>query len=144
MDSALLATYRATDYRVRLAQGGFASIRVDEPMPTELRALIGARNWSFITAWNPASRPRPRQQNHAAQLALLAALRKLPSTQDIRAAIGVGSDWREPSLLVIGPPLAEIDALAQQFQQNAYLHGQADGCARLRLTSGEPPRGQAG
>ena len=144
MDSALLAAYRATDYRVRLAQGGFASIRVDEPVPAELRTLIGARSWCFLTAWNPGSRPRPRERNHAAQQALLAALRRLPCTQDIRAAVGVGSGWREPSLLVIGPPLAEIEALAQQFQQNAYLYGHADGCARLRLTSGEPPRGQAG
>lgn len=144
MDSGLIAAYRSTDYRVRLAQGGFASIHVDAPLPDALRTLIGPHSWAFITAWNPYSQKRPRAQNHAAQQALLAALRKLPSTLAIRPAIGAGQDWREPSLFVVGPELVQTDALAQQFQQNAYVHGLAGGNARLRLTSGEPPRGQAG
>ncbi|GLQ86954.1 DUF3293 domain-containing protein [Dyella flagellata] len=144
MDSALIAAYRGTDYRVRLTSGGFASIRVDAPVPAPLSSLIGPHSWAFITAWNPGSRARPRDQNHVAQQDLLAALRKLPSTLTIHPAVGVGEDWREPSFFVVGPGLAETDVLAQQFQQNAYIHGLADGYARLRLTSGEPPRGQAG
>jgi hypothetical protein len=144
MDSGLIAAYRSTDYRVRLARGGFASLHVDAPVPAALRALVGPRSWAFITAWNPFSQRRPREQNHAAQQSLLAALQKLPSTAAIHPAIGVGQDWREPSFFVVGPELAEMDALAQQFQQNTYVHGLAEGYARLRLTSGEPPRGQAG
>ncbi|HEX8779244.1 MAG TPA: DUF3293 domain-containing protein, partial [Rhodanobacter sp.] len=132
------------DYRVRLAHGGFASIRVDAPVPAALLALIGSRSWSFMTAWNPCSEGRPRDQNHHAQRALLAALQKLPSTASIYPAIGAGQDWREPSFFIVGPALAETDALARQFQQNAYVHGLAGGYARLRLTSDEPPRGQAG
>jgi len=144
MDNALIAAYRNTDYRVRLAQGGCASIRVDAPLPVPLRNLIGAHSWAFITAWNPFSQMRSRVQNHAAQQALLAALRGLLTTIAICPAIGVGLDWREPSFFVVGPTLPETDALARQFQQNAYVHGLADGYARLRLTSDEPPRGQAG
>lgn len=144
MDSALIDAYRRTDYRVRLPQGGWASIHVDAPLPTLLRALVGSGCWAFLTAWNPFSQPHPRAQNHAAQHALLAALRGLPATRVLRPAIGVGEDWREPSLFVVGPSLAETDALAQQFQQNAYVHGLADGPARLRLASDQPPRGQAG
>jgi len=144
MDSALITAYRSTDYRVRLARGGFVSIQVDAPVPEPLRAWIGPHSWAFITAWNPYSQVRPRAQNHAAQHRLLDTLRQLPSTVAIRPAIGVGADWREPSFFVVGPALAETDALAQQFQQNAYVHGLASGYARLRLASGEPPRGQAG
>jgi hypothetical protein len=144
MDSALIAVYRRTNYRVRLAHGGFASIRVDEALPDSLRKLIGLHSWVFITAWNPYSQPTPRDLNRAAQQRLLTALRKLPSTQLICTAVGVGDSWREPSLFAVGPTLAESDALAQQFHQNAYVHGLGDGHARLRLTSGEPPRGQAG
>lgn len=144
MDSALIAAYRDTDYRVRLARGGFASIRVDAPVPALLGRLVGPNSWAFVTAWNPGSQPRPRRQNHLAQQALLATLRKLPSILAIHPALGVGEDWREPSLFIVGPGLAETDALAQQFQQNAYVHGLAGGYARLRLASGEPPRGQAG
>jgi hypothetical protein len=144
MDSALIAAYRNTDYRVRLTQGGFASIHVDEALPDALLTVIGSHSWLFMTAWNPYSQATPRDVNRAAQQKLLAILCRLPSTRVVRAAIGVGDAWREPSLFVVGPTLAESDALAQQFQQNAYVHGLGDGHARLRLTSGEPPRGQAG
>lgn len=144
MDSALIDAYRSTDYRVRLAQGGWLSIRVDAPVPEPLRALIGPHGWAFITAWNPFSQMLPRRQSHAAQQALLAALRRLPAILAIRPGIGVGQSWREPSFFVVGPTLAETDALAQQFWQNAYVHGLAEGYARLRLTSDQPPRGQAG
>ncbi|MFC3653924.1 DUF3293 domain-containing protein [Dyella humi] len=144
MDSALIDAYRNTDYRVRLSQGGWASIRIDAPVPEPLRALIGLHGWAFITAWNPFSQVLPRPQNRAAQQALLGALRRLAATPTICPAMGVGRDWREPSFFVVGPTLAETDALVQQFRQNAYVHGLADGYARLRLTSDEPPRGQAG
>ena len=39
MDSGLIAAYRSTDYRVRLAQGGFASIHVDAPLPDAYELL---------------------------------------------------------------------------------------------------------
>lgn len=144
MDNSLIDTYRSADYRVRLAQGGWVSIQVDAALPTTLHTLIGERNWAFITAWNPASQVRPRTQNHAAQQALLLALRQLPRTTCIRPGLGVGGAWREASLFVVGPNLAEIDELAQQFQQNAYVHGLGQGYARLRLSSDRPPHGQAG
>ncbi|HUB90584.1 MAG TPA: DUF3293 domain-containing protein, partial [Dyella sp.] len=76
--------------------------------------------------------------------ALLVALRKLPVPMVVRPAIGVGQGWREPSFFVVGPTLAETDALAQQFQQKAYVHGLGNGYARLRLCSDSPPHGQAG
>ena len=144
MDNALVEMYRSSDYRVRLPRGGWASIHIDAPLPASLLGLIGKHGWAFITAWNPFSRPLPRRQNHAAQQALLAALRKLQSTRLIRAAMGVGPSWRESSLFVVGPSLEEMDALAQQFRQNAYIHGLGEGYARLRLSSDQPPRGQAG
>ena len=145
MDNTLLiAAYRTTDYRVRLTQGGWVSIHVDAALPASLHSLIGERSWAFITAWNPGSQPQPRSQNHAAQQALLAALRDLPRISCIRPGLGVGDDWREASLFVVGPDLAAIDQLAEQFQQNAYVHGLGKGYARLRLSSDRPPHGQAG
>jgi uncharacterized protein DUF3293 len=144
MDKTLLTAYRTTDYRVRLAPGGWASIHVDAALPASLLALIGNRSWAFITAWNPGSQPQPRAQNHAAQQNLLAALREVPRTVFIRPGLGVGIDWREPSFFVVGPDLNDIDRLAQQFQQCAYVHGLGKGAARLRLTSDRAPHGQAG
>jgi hypothetical protein len=122
MDERLLAAYLATDYRVRLARGGWASIRVGAPLPAALAALTGERPWGFLTAWNPASSPLPRQQNRQAQRALLAALRELPDIAAILAGIGTGAGWREASLFVIGPGVAALDALARRFGQHAYVH----------------------
>ena len=144
MDKVLIDAYRTTEYRVRLLQGGWASIHVDAALPAPLLALTGGRSWAFITAWNPHSQPQPRLQNHAAQHNLLDALRCLPRTLYIRPGLGAGNNWREPSFFVIGPDLAEIDLLAQQFHQNAYVHGRGEGAARLRLTSDREPHGQAG
>ncbi|MBE1161305.1 DUF3293 domain-containing protein [Dyella acidiphila] len=144
MDNSLIDTYRSTDYRVRLPQGGWVSIHVDAALPTSLHTLIGEHSWAFITAWNPGSQAQPRTHNHAAQQALLLALRQLPRTTCIRPGMGVGNSWREASLFVVGPNLADIDELAQQFQQHAYVHGLGQGYARLRLSSDRPPHGQAG
>jgi hypothetical protein len=144
MDNSLIDTYRTTDYRVRLAQGGWVSIQVDAALPTSLHPLIGERSWAFITAWNPGSHALSRAQNRSAQQALLIALRNLPRTICIRPGLGVGGVWREASLFVVGPNLADLDELAQHFQQNAYVHGLGHGYARLRLSSDRPPHGQAG
>jgi nucleotide-binding universal stress UspA family protein len=133
MDERLLAAYRATDYRVRLPRGGWASIRVGEALPDALGPLVGDRPWSFVTAWNPRSRPMPRAANRQAQRALLAALRERSDVALIRAGIGAGSDWREPSLFVVGPGPDAMDTLALRFDQNAYVHGHGrSGRAALR------------
>jgi hypothetical protein len=144
MDNSLIDVYRSTDYRVRLTRGGWVSIQVDAALPASLHPLIGERSWAFITAWNPGSQAQPHAQNRVAQQALLVALRRLPRTTCIRPGVGVGDAWREASLFVVGPNLADIDELAQQFQQNAYVHGLGHGYARLRLSSDRPPHGQAG
>ncbi|AIF47685.1 DUF3293 domain-containing protein [Dyella japonica] len=137
MDEALLAAYRATDYRVRLARGGWATIRIDQPLPPALGALAEDHPWGFITAWNPRSEPSPRPRNRAALRDLLIALRVLPETVAIRPARGVGSDgqWKEPSLWVVGPDVSTLDPLARRFRQIGYVHGQGAAPARLRLVS---------
>ena len=133
MDETLLAAYRATDYRVRLMQGGWASIHIEQPLPTALHALIGAQHWGFITAWHPRSQQRSRLANRLAQRQLLADLGALTEVTTIRPALGVGiHDWREPSLLVIGPGPDALDTLSRHYQQNAYIYGLGCDLARLR------------
>lgn len=136
MDEALLAAYRATDYRVRLARGGWATIHIDQPLPAELSKLARDLPWGFITAWNPFSKPATRPDNRIAQRALLAALRALPETVVIRAGMGASRSgpWKEASLWVAGPGLPAFDALARRFGQVGYVHGEGPTPARLRLT----------
>jgi len=146
MHEALLAAYQATDYRVRLARGGWAVIRIGQMLPPELLALAQTRPWGFITAWNPRSEAAPRTANRLAQKTLLSHLRALPETLSIRPGIGVAADgrWREPSWWVIGPSIPALDALARRFGQFGYLHGQAGAAAQLHLLPpdiSEPPFG---
>lgn len=132
MDESLRVAFAATEYRVRLTRGGWATIRVDQQLPAALRELVGARRWGFITAWNPRAQLRDRADNRMAQRKLLSALRRLPSAVAIHPAIGVGTNWREPSLFVIGPDTTALDALADANGQRAYVHGHARGHACLR------------
>lgn len=133
MDENLLAAYRATAYRVRLRQGGWATIRVDAPLPPALASIAGEHHWGFVTAWNPHSQRRSRALNREAQRQLLIALRDLSATQTVRVGMGSGAGWSEPSLFVVGPDSGSLDTLARHFQQNAYVYGCSGGFARLRL-----------
>ena len=133
MDKALVDAFRATDYLVCLDEVTWASIHVDQPLPAPLQALVGARSWGFITAWNPRSEPCSPEDNLEAQRGLLAALRSSPEAV-IYPALGVGANgWSEPSLFVIGPDLPTLDAWGLRYEQNAYVHGQGGEIARLRL-----------
>jgi hypothetical protein len=137
MDEALLAAYRATTYRVRLARGGWAGIRIDQPLPSDLSVLARTLPWGYLTAWNPYSELLPRPRNRVAQHALLAALHALPETvAAIHPGMGVSrnSQWKEQSLWVVGPGVTTLDSLARHFGQWAYVHGEGDSPAQLRLT----------
>jgi hypothetical protein len=131
MDEALLDAYRGSAYRVRLPQGGVAVIRVDQPLPPALHAQAGTREWGFLTAWNPRSRPQPASVNRAAQRSLLHDLRSDPALA-VHIAIGVGSDgWREPSFWIVGIDHARLQTLAGRYRQLAWLQGHGTGPARL-------------
>lgn len=143
MDECLLAAYLATDYRVRLRRGGWASIRIGEALPVALAAWVDGHPWSFVTAWNPGSRHLPRAANRKAQHALLVSLRGCPETVLVAAGVGVGADWREASLFAVGPSMAAMDALARRFGQNAYVHG-CGISARAALRRMDKPGGLCG
>ena len=139
MDERLLAAYRDTDYRVRLPTGGTATLRIDEPLPAALHALVMDRPWGFVTAWNPASMPTPRSVNRRAQRRLLAELRTTADTQDIHPAIGVGRQgWREPSLFAVGVTPEALGELCRRHGQLACLVGRGPGEVRLRWIDPSP------
>ena len=133
MDEALLEAFRATAYHVCLDTVTWATIRVDLPLPAQLADAVGSRPWAFVTAWNPQARRRPPAENLAAQRELLAALQKQPDVA-VHPALGVGtSGWSEPSLFVVGAGVHALDELARTHGQLAYVHGEADGAALLRV-----------
>ncbi len=135
MDERLRAAYLATDYRVRLPQGGVARLRIGAPPPGALLALTHGVPWAVITAWNPQSQPVPRARNRSAQRALLAELRASPDVRAIRAAAGVGADgWREPSLLAIGLDADAARVLCSRYGQLAFVAGVGEAPPQLHWT----------
>ncbi|SHL59202.1 DUF3293 domain-containing protein [Rhodanobacter sp. OK091] len=133
MDEALLEAFHATAYHVCLDTLTWATIRVDLPLPAQLAEVVGSQPWAFVTAWNPQARRRPPAENLAAQRELLAALLNQPGAT-VHPAIGVGSSgWSEPSLFVVGVGVPSLDKLTKAHGQLAYVHGEADGAALLRV-----------
>jgi len=135
----LTALYERTQYRVRLARGGHAVIRIHQPLPAALHTLLPDPDaiWTFITAWNPRSQHRPVAVNRMRQRQLLARLRQLEPVPRITTGVGVAEDgqWREASLFVAGIPMTSVDALMREFQQHAAVCGRGHERARLRFNS---------
>lgn len=78
---------------------------------------------AFLTAFNPGGQRRSDQDNEAAQVQLERALEEKP----YGCYPGEGRDpqgrWSaEPSLLVIGIPRDEAEALGREFEQNAIVY----------------------
>jgi hypothetical protein len=89
-----------------------------------LEALLeaeGADTAAFITAANPHSQRRSDAANHAAFLSFNAAMSKTPYA----CHPGVGRDpsgnWPEESLLIVGIPRGEAEALGRSLGQNAIV-----------------------
>lgn len=130
----LLALYRRTYYDVLLPDGDTATLRIGEAPPPAVAAWIGADAQAvYLTACNPRSRALPAAENQARLAELRDVLRAAGARWLDGSAAIPGQSWREASLLVAGLPLARLDALARQFEQNASVHVRADAPARLRL-----------
>lgn len=121
-------------YRVRLARGGHATIRVGEALPAELAAMLPDPDtaWGFITAWNPRGEARDRTANRMAQRALRDLLRKAHPDARIHPGVGTLGTWREPSLFVAGIGAASLDELMLRFGQLAVVLGRGGEPAALR------------
>lgn len=131
---ALLAAYRATHYDALLPDRTTATLRIGQLPPRGVATWLGADPLAaFLTACNPRSQVLTEAEN--AQR--LNVLRRRLQTYSCRLLDGVGhlpgASWNEPSLLVAGLTLAEVDALAHAFDQNAAVIVPAHGTARLRL-----------
>lgn len=133
LPESILRAWRETDYRVRLARGGYASIFCGRPLPPALAALLARADdpWGYITAWNPAGVALPRARNRMRQRRLRVALAH--AGHRCWAGIGVGQTggWREPSLFVPGLSYAQLDALAREFGQLGVVRGTGAGAAEL-------------
>ncbi len=79
-------------------------------------AGLGVRDAMLMTAWNPASRLRPRQWNDR----MMAALRRRLGDTPALPASGDWHGWCEEHLLVAGDP-RRLAVLARLFGQSAIV-----------------------
>jgi len=100
------------------------TLRIGRPS-ARLEALLeaeGAAGAAFITPANPHSKRRSDAENHAAFLSFNAAMSKTPYT--LRPGVGrdPSGNWAEASLLIVGIPRAEAEALGRSLGQNAIVY----------------------
>lgn len=129
----LEAAYRATRYQVFLP-GGALELSIGEASP-RLAAWLkteGVNSWAILTACNPHSERLSDQANAERQSALEVALLERGFEPYAGENTAPMADWpAEQSCLVPNISLAEALGFAQQFEQNAIVHGLADGLPSL-------------
>lgn len=122
-DLRLDRAYRATTYAATVGDHT-VRIRIDSlnPKADEALDLAEGETWAVLTAWNPASQQRPKEENDAAQERLRAALRQ----EGVRFFEGMSEpdDGHpgEASLLAVLPQERAAE-LGRAFGQNAIVVG---------------------
>ena len=130
---ALERAFRDTAYRV-FAPHETIDIRIDVHNDV-LNTLVDehmAREWAFITAWNPGAVIGEDHDNLARNAALAARLATLNHRWFPGEGVGLHGTWpAEPGFLVLGIPRDAAIALAGEFGQLAIVAGYADGVPEL-------------
>jgi molybdenum cofactor cytidylyltransferase len=118
----LASAYRASAYSIADA-AGTAIARIDQAAP-EIDALLarhGAASGTFITAWNPASRPQDPAVNRAAGIGLAKEIEAMGYKTLPGRAEGSDPAWTEDGLLVLDIPPETALRLAEAAGQNAVV-----------------------
>jgi hypothetical protein len=100
------------------------TMKVGEPNPgiDALLDLDGARSAAYITPANPRGELRDHEENLIALEMLHESLRDSPYTCYPGEGRDPGGEWvAEPSLLVVGMPLAAAEELGRELEQNAIV-----------------------
>lgn len=131
----LLSAYLRTEYMITHADVPIVlRIGHDSPALTALLAQHELTSAAFITACNPRSKKLSAADNAARQAELRTAL----DAGGWTILPGEGRDPRgewepEASFVVLGIEQERATALAEQFEQNAYLWLVADDAPRLMV-----------
>ena len=133
--NALFEAYRNARYEV-FGADGIIVLKHGEASPA-LDALLGphAREWAFVTAWNPASRKLSREENKLRHRELLKEV--WPHYQTLPGS-GGGEGWEsEESLFIVGISRGKAIELGRRFGQLAILVGSVGECAQVVACEGE-------
>lgn len=142
VDAMELATaYAAAAYTVLLGQREIP-VRVGHPAAA-LEAALPASRYAFITAWNPASAPRPEDANEAADARLGGRLDALGIRRIPSRAQSPDGRWHEPGWLLCDCEVAQVLELAREFGQAGVIDWARGEPVRLHMLAERPSRPQA-
>ncbi|MGO4127208.1 DUF3293 domain-containing protein [Inquilinus sp. YAF38] len=119
----LLEAYRDTRY-LFAADGIEHEVRIDRrnPQAEAWLASRGEAGAGFITADNPRSRLTPAAENAAARQRLAEVVLRRGAGAVPHTGAGTDGEWPpEHGLLVLGLPVTDLIALAEDFGQNAIV-----------------------
>ena len=112
--------YLATTYCVFIEKKQY-DINIEQPLPNFIEQLVHKQKTAAIlTAWNPRSLSLTLSENQSRNNQLIDKL----SEYTIYKSMGQGEDtsWpAEESFLILGINKAEVDKLAIEFEQYAYV-----------------------
>src|SRR5262245_46636383 len=112
-----------------LDAGPVLRIGVQDPELDHLLDMHGAVTAAFVTAANPRGEARPTVENAAAMAALRASLEWPGLAGEGRDPAGRWSP--EPSVLVLGIPRPQAEALGRRLEQNAIVFVEKGGAPEL-------------
>ena len=127
----LARAWSAARYEVLLDERVWP-LRIGKPAAA-LEARLPARDYLWITAWNPPLTTRTDEDNCAADRHLRA---RLGEAGHVHVPARAGDDrggWLEPGWLVLDLAREDADALARAFSQGGILHWRQGQPVRLRL-----------
>ena len=125
--------YLATTYSVFIEKKQY-DINIEQPLPKFIEKLVHKQKAvAILTAWNPRSQPLTLSENQSRNNQLIDKLSEYTSYK----SMGQGEDtsWpAEESFLILGISRAEIDKLAIEFEQYAYVWCDNSNTASLIFT----------
>lgn len=134
--SELEKLYLDTTYSVFINKQQY-DIKIGEPVPLDINKLLDKEKSAVVlTAWNPKSQLMSLQQNKKRNVELKKTLQKNNFT--VLNALGHGNDllWpAEESFFIAGIKKQEVENLAIDYGQYAYVWLEAEKPASLVLTS---------
>jgi len=126
LDPALRAAYERAVYAVFASPG--VEFRVGEPSDIldAMMTMTHVRCAAFVSSANTRGVATPENEKRLADFLLRSQLDGLNETTKYRVFQGEGRDpagkWKaEPSVLIMGIPRAEAEALGRRLEQNAIV-----------------------
>lgn len=132
--ASTLQAYRQTDYRVAATRPFSLKIAQASHELLCLHRHAGVCCSAFITACNPYSQLLSPDENALRNKSLEAAIVRGGWSYLLGSGKHISGPWpEEPSFLVLGIDRGTAIALAQAYEQNAFVHSAADGIPELVL-----------